>query len=184
MVQGTPHYQSTVGLSQAIILWKLVQNLIILWGKHQVINRGSQHQHQQEADTYQVLHVWPPVYQVTKWCLSLRLIVQPIFPGKRVGPGEGRGEYNNSQIKSPWASNLPLLLLHILSILLLIIKWVLNHISHGIIRIIPRVVSPILNLFFWVTLIPMVLIWPVIHFHIVFTHSRELGNKLPYPIWR
>ena len=46
--------------------------------------------------------------------------------------------------------------------------WALNNILHGIIRNIMRVMSPILNLIFYITLLIVVLTWSVIPIKIAY----------------
>ena len=48
--------------------------------------------------------------------------------------------------------------------LLVLLKWYLNNISHGIMRTLLRIMFPILNLLLYITLLIMVLTWPVTHY--------------------
>ena len=48
--------------------------------------------------------------------------------------------------------------------LLNILKWVLQHISHSIMRILLRIMSPILILLFHITLLLVVLTWITVQY--------------------
>ena len=81
--------------------------------------------------------------------------------------------YHKSQSESPRKSTIPVLL-PIRAMPLILLKWFLQNISHGIMRILLRVMYPILNLFLHITLIFIVLSWPAIHYPIKSTPI--LGN--------
>ena len=53
---------------------------------------------------------------------------------------------------------------------LILFTWVLHNIWHGIKKILLRVMTPILNLFFYVTLLLMVLTWSTIKYLVKFTY--------------
>ena len=67
--------------------------------------------------------------------------------------------------------------------ILIILKWELQNISHGVMRIILLVISPILNIFLHSRIILMVLTWPAIQYPI--KTSSVLGissTKLLIPL--
>ena len=117
----------------------------------------------------------PSCFQGPKWCTILHVPVWPILSGEIVCLVQSQGDYHNIQSASPRSSNLPLLL-HNRLIILILLKWVLYHIQHLIVRILQNFMSPILNLFLYITLILLFLIWTSIQFPIKFLSIIGIGE--------
>ena len=126
------------------------------------------------------LQGWPYGHQVPKWCPRLPFSDKTNYPVKWVSLVQGHGYYQNYQTSPPRPPTLPLTL-QIRSMLLVILTWTLKKISHGILRTLRRVISPILNLLLYITLLIIVLTCTATQYPIKIASVLGISEKIPDP---